>query len=73
MSHLRPEDLAVAAKRSCRKGRHWYGDPVSVGGGIARQICLACGAVSIDLTGATGEDDVVPTVDETPSSSAQDR
>jgi hypothetical protein len=53
MSHLRPEDLAAAAKRSCRRGRHWYGDAVHIGGGIWRQVCLACGAVSIDITGAT--------------------
>ncbi len=72
MSHLGPEDLVHAAKRSCRKGRHWYGDPVSVGGGIARQICLACGAVSIDLTGATDEDDVGHTVDEDSSTRAGD-
>jgi hypothetical protein len=53
MSHLRPQDLAAAAKRSCRRGRHWYGDPVHIGGGITRQVCLACGAVSIDITGAS--------------------
>jgi hypothetical protein len=70
MSHLRPEDLAAAAKRSCRKGRHWYGDPVNVGGGITRNVCLACGAVTIDLTSATDE---VPTVDEAPSPRSRDR
>jgi len=73
MSHLRPEDVVVAAKRSCKKGRHWYGEPVSVGGGITRQICLACGAVTIDLTGATGEEDVAASVEGKPSTSAPDR
>lgn len=55
MSHLRPEDQVLAAKRSCRRGRHWYGEAVNVGGGITRQVCLACGAVTIDLTGATDD------------------
>lgn len=73
MSHLRPEDQVLAAKRSCRKGRHWYGESVSVGGGITRQVCLACGAVTIDLTGATGEDEIVPIVDEASSNTALDR
>lgn len=73
MSHLRPEDLAVAAKRSCRKGRHWYGAPVNVGGGITRQVCMACGAVTIDLTGVTDDDEIVPPVDGAPSTSAMDR
>jgi len=54
MSHLRPEDAANAhRKSSCKKGRHRYGESQNVGGGIARQVCLACGAVTIDLTAAT--------------------
>lgn len=54
MSHLRPEDVASThRKSSCKKGRHRYGDSQKVGGGIARQVCVACGAVTIDLTGAT--------------------
>jgi hypothetical protein len=54
MSHLRPEDhTSTHRKPSCKKGRHRYGDSKNVGGGIARQVCVACGAVSIDLTGAT--------------------
>ena len=53
MSHLRPEDVPVVHKRSaCKKGRHRYGKARGVGGGITRQVCVACGAVSIDLTGA---------------------
>jgi hypothetical protein len=54
MSHLRPEDAATTHRKySCKKGRHRYGDSQIVGGGIARQVCVACGAVSIDLTRAT--------------------
>lgn len=53
MSHLRPEDRAPRHRRSaCKKGRHDYGDPQHVGGGITRQVCRACGDVSIDLTTA---------------------
>ncbi len=54
MSHLRPEDIASSHKKSsCKKGHHRYGEPQTVGGGIVRQVCVACGAVTIDLTGAT--------------------
>jgi hypothetical protein len=56
MSHLRPEDIASVHKKSaCKKGRHRYGETQSIGGGIVRQICGKCGAVSIDLTGATDD------------------
>ena len=48
-SGRRKRRKAVAA---CRKGDHRFGRPQSVGGGITRRICLACGEVSIDLTGA---------------------
>lgn len=34
----------------CRRDRHRYGVAKPVGGGIARRTCVACGAVSIDLT-----------------------
>lgn len=58
MTHLRPEDISmVHRKSSCRRGRHRYGAPGQIGGGILRQVCLACGSVSIDLTGARGADD----------------
>ena len=53
MSHLRPEDRSLKHRRAdCKKGRHFYGEAQSVGGGIRRQVCTECGAVSIDLTGA---------------------
>lgn len=40
------------AELECRKGRHRYAAPRNIGGGMSRQICLACGAVSIDITDA---------------------
>lgn len=36
----------------CRRGEHRYGAHQSVGGGITRRVCMACGEVSIDLRGA---------------------
>lgn len=61
MTHLRPEDISTVHRRSsCRRGRHHYGTPQQVGGGILRQVCLACGSVTIDLTGeAEVEDDAI--------------
>ena len=57
MSHLRPEDIAAGHKKSqCKKGRHRYGEGQGIGGGILRQVCVICGAVSIDLTGAESMD-----------------
>jgi hypothetical protein len=57
MSHLRPEDIAVGHKKSlCKRGQHRYGEGQSIGGGIVRQICVVCGAVSIDLTGVGSVD-----------------
>jgi hypothetical protein len=54
MSHLRPEDIpSVHKKSACKKGKHRYGEAQSIGGGLVRQVCVACGAVRIDLTGAT--------------------
>lgn len=41
------------ARADCRRGHHRYGSGQEIGGGIVRRVCLACGAVSIDLTGAT--------------------
>ncbi len=41
------------ARVDCNMGRHRYGSSQSVGGGIERRVCLACAAVSIDLTSAT--------------------
>jgi len=40
------------ARVECRENKHRYGSPTPVGAGIQRRVCLACGAVSIDLTGA---------------------
>jgi hypothetical protein len=52
MSHIRPEGKAQKHRRSdCRKGRHEYGGAQNVGAGIRRQVCIECGAVTIDLTG----------------------
>lgn len=53
MSHLRPEDRTPRLHRlSCRKGRHDFDEAQHIGGGITRQVCANCSAVSIDLTGA---------------------
>jgi hypothetical protein len=58
MTHLRPEDISyVYRKSSCRRGRHRYGSAQHVGGGILRQVCLACGSVTIDLTNTIGLDE----------------
>jgi len=38
------------AASDCRKGDHRYGSPKHVGGGMTRQTCSVCGAVTIDLT-----------------------
>lgn len=55
MSHLRPEDKTPRLRRlSCRKGRHEFGEAQQIGGGITRQVCETCSAVSIDLSGAHG-------------------
>ena len=35
---------------SCRKGLHDFGKQQNIGGGIGRQVCTKCSAVSIDLT-----------------------
>gem|GEM_PF-6506364 len=40
------------ARAQCRENRHRYGSAAPIGAGITRRVCLACGAVSIDLTGA---------------------
>lgn len=40
------------ARADCRKGRHRYGSPQAVVGGIYRQTCTACGAVTIDISQA---------------------
>ncbi|MFQ5522288.1 MAG: hypothetical protein ACE5F5_01750 [Acidimicrobiia bacterium] len=61
MSHLRPQDRPRKHRRSdCRKGRHNFGQAQNIGAGIRRQVCDACGAVSIDLTG--GENLTFPVV-----------
>ena len=36
---------------SCRRGQHRYGRASEASGGIVRRTCVACGALSIDLTG----------------------
>ncbi len=57
MTHLRPEDISIVhRKSSCRRGRHRYGTPQQVGAGIMRQVCLACGSVTIDITGVAEMD-----------------
>ncbi|HVR32708.1 MAG TPA: hypothetical protein VMS74_08360 [Acidimicrobiia bacterium] len=38
-------------KGECRNG-HTYSRGQEIGGGILRFVCLACGGVSIDVTGA---------------------
>lgn len=35
----------------CKKGRHHYGESLSIGAGIKRRVCETCGEVTIDLTG----------------------
>lgn len=40
------------AAADCRKGHHRYGSPKLIGGGMTRQTCFVCGAVSIDITGS---------------------
>lgn len=37
------------AAADCREGIHRYGASMSIGGGMSRQICGVCGAVSIDV------------------------
>lgn len=38
------------AVADCREGRHTYGPPQDIGGGITRQTCSVCGTVTIDIT-----------------------
>lgn len=40
------------SEADCRRGVHRYGSAKPIGGGITRQTCFVCGAVSIDLTAA---------------------
>lgn len=40
------------AAADCRRGIHRYGSAHAIGGGMTRQTCSACGAVSIDVTQA---------------------
>ncbi|MFP5332365.1 MAG: hypothetical protein ACLGHX_08420 [Acidimicrobiia bacterium] len=49
--------LLRRAPKTCRT-RHSYGPGQSIGAGIIRYVCSACGAVSIDLTQA----DTAPTI-----------
>jgi hypothetical protein len=42
------------AANDCRSGKHRFGSGQALAGGIMRQICTACGTVSIDLTSADG-------------------
>jgi hypothetical protein len=37
------------AEADCRQGIHRYGSPKLIGGGMSRQTCSVCGAVSIDI------------------------
>lgn len=53
VSHLTPNDRSTRQTRAaCRRGRHEFGESRSIGGGISRQVCEACGEVTIDLTDA---------------------
>ncbi|MFP3915321.1 MAG: hypothetical protein ACLFWM_10635 [Actinomycetota bacterium] len=38
------------ALADCRREIHRYGSPRPVGGGMTRQTCWVCGAVSIDVS-----------------------
>jgi hypothetical protein len=40
------------AAADCKQGHHRYGSPRYIGGGMTRQTCSVCGAVSIDITQA---------------------
>lgn len=40
------------AAADCKQGQHRYGSPRYIGGGMTRQTCSVCGAVSIDLSQA---------------------
>ena len=40
------------AAADCKQGHHRYGSPRYIGGGMTRQTCSVCGAVSIDLSQA---------------------
>ena len=40
------------AAADCKQGQHRYGSPRYIGGGMNRQTCSVCGAVSIDLSQA---------------------
>jgi hypothetical protein len=56
MTHVRSEKIStVHRKSSCRRGSHRYGTPLSIGAGILRRVCLACGSVSIDVTAAAAD------------------
>jgi hypothetical protein len=53
VSHLHPEPESQKHRRAdCRKGRHDYGGPQSIGAGLLRSVCSLCAAVTIDLTDA---------------------
>lgn len=49
--HLQRRSRRKAAA-DCRKGKHRYGTPKLIGGGMSRQTCSICGAVTIDISGA---------------------
>lgn len=49
--HIRPRSMRKALSK-CREGKHRYGAASDIGGGMSRQICTVCGAVTIDLTQA---------------------
>ncbi|HJR91548.1 MAG TPA: hypothetical protein VJ938_03845 [Acidimicrobiia bacterium] len=40
------------AQADCRQGIHRFAAPQLIGGGMSRQTCSVCGAVSIDLRNA---------------------
>lgn len=51
MTHIR-EKPRKHRMSDCRKGSHDFGEPQSIGAGMARQVCSTCSAVTIDLTNA---------------------
>ena len=53
MKHLREKNRTRKHRiASCRRGRHDFSEQQNIGAGIARRVCAACSAVSIDLTQA---------------------
>ncbi|HEX2152645.1 MAG TPA: hypothetical protein VHL52_01540 [Acidimicrobiia bacterium] len=56
--HLERRSRRKAAA-DCRKGKHRFGAPTLIGGGMSRQTCAVCGAVTIDISEAETPDEAV--------------